>query len=457
MSNNNVRKVNRSIVPNGTVRGLEIFQDTTDDKLYYKDGNGNVTPLGSSTVSPENTWEIPTVAFVNPTTGDDLTAVIGDGNKPYATIAAAQAASSTVFLQPGNYIETFALVTGKTYFSYPGVLFTAGGIVNLGTTLVGTKFLGFASFISSSDCIKLESVVLTDVVLEFDRLEVTGSAYTLRIITTAKSNVVINGNSIYDPISYNAAAIVLRGPLNGSLNIKESITAALGVLGFGSAAEQVQDFTVNCPKITQMDTYGAAYPQYSQVIIASGIEEGYKVTINGDLYSDAIGTPGVNNGVVASIYSASLGVLEINGNIYAGTQRAILLSTACNIIMNGSIETTHQAFNTATGELLIKNSTIIQGVANSITGSPKVWIYGSTIKSTTTANIIDHTSATSTLVIRDTDAVGDTGEFVNTGGAARAVGMTNVVSNLANDAAMTSLYTALGFTQDAALVTPDFT
>jgi len=86
-----------------------------------------------------------------------------------------------------------------------------------------------------------------------------------------------------------------------------------------------------------------------------------------------------------------------------------------------------------------------------------VWIYGSTINSTTTANVIDHLSGTSQLVIRDVDAQGSTGEFVNTGGGAFAVGMTNVVSNLANDASMTSLYTALGFTQDAALVTPDFT
>jgi hypothetical protein len=64
-------------------------------------------------------------------------------------------------------------------------------------------------------------------------------------------------------------------------------------------------------------------------------------------------------------------------------------------------------------------------------------------------------SGTSQLVIRDTDAQGSTGEFVNTGGAANKVGMTNVVSNLANDVSMGSLYSALGFTQDDALVTPD--
>ena len=70
-------------------------------------------------------------------------------------------------------------------------------------------------------------------------------------------------------------------------------------------------------------------------------------------------------------------------------------------------------------------------------------------------NVIDNTSATSKLIIRNLEARGF-GEFVNTGGVAVAVGMINVSSNLANDAAMTSEYTTLGYTQEANTLVPTF-
>ena len=461
MSNNNVRKVNRSIVPNGTVRGLEIFQDTTDDKLYYKDGNGNVTPLGSSTVSPENTWEIPTVAFVNPdpAVGNDGTAVIGDGNKPYLTIAAAQAASNIIFFQPYNdYTEKFALGTGKTYFSYPGVIFTTGGIVNTGGTLVGTKFLGYAKFFGNQNLIRLDNITLTDVVIEFDSAETTSGASggCCFIDCDNPSTLTFKCNSLKDIYNGNAFGASFKGPITGTLDVAESIIGSYGVLALGFSGEYLRNFTVNCPRIVCLNGGIAGnLDPYKQAVNYGGTESGYKTVINGNVYHEAVGTLANFSGCVVARYSGG-GTLEINGNLVGGDQRGIVNLSTDNIIFNGGIDTVASAFTITTGEILIKNSTILQGIANSITGSPKVFIYGSTIKSTTTANIIDKLSAASKLVIRDTDAVGDTGEFVNTGGGSFAVGMINVFSNLNNDSAMASLYTALGFTKDTALIVPDF-
>jgi len=549
MSNNNVRKVNRSIVPNGTVRGLEIFQDTTDNKLYYKDGNGNVIPLGPSTVSPENTWEIPTVAFVNPTTGDDLTAVIGNGNKPYATIAAAQAASNIVFLQPDEYTEVIALDSGKTYFSYPGVIFTSGGIKNVGGTLVGTKFLGYAKFFGNQNLIRLDNITLTDVVIEFDSAETTSGASggCCFIDCDNPSTLTFKCNSLKDIYNGNAFGAVFKGPITGTLDVAESIIGSYGVLQLGFSGEYLRNFTVNCPRIVCLDRgdFGNLDP-YKQAVNYMGTEAGYKTTINGNIYHEVVGvlvpiTLGNFSGCVVARYSGG-GTLEINGNIIGGYQRGIVNLSTDSIILNGTIDTIASAFTITTGELLIKNSSIIQGTPSSITGSSKVFIYDTTIDHSTRSimqvagttgtanvdidgnvylmtfdtdlettmknfitthaaailsdsgatvvlsngrllftniltlnvvtianvtgdlsgavntplqNVINNTSATSKLIIRNLEARGF-GEFVNTGGVAVAVGMINVSSNLANDAAMTSEYTTLGYTQEANTLVPTF-
>ena len=405
-----------------------------------------------------NTYEIPTVAFVNPVSGSNATAIIGDGNKPYATIAAAQAASSTVFLQPGTYTEVIALATGKTYFSYPGVTFTSGGIVNTGGTLAGTKFLGYAKFFGNQNQIRLDNITLTDVVIEFDSAETTSGAGggCCFIDCDNPSTLTFKCNSLKDIYNGNAFGAVFKGPITGTLDVVESIIGSYGVLALGFSGEYLRNFTVNCPRIVCLNAGGFGnLDPYKQAVNYGGTESGYKTVINGNVYHEAVGTLANFSGCVVARYSGG-GTLEINGNLVGGDQRGIVNLSTDNIIFNGGIDTVASAFTITTGEILIKNSTILQGIANSITGSPKVFIYGSTIKSTTTANIIDKLSAASKLVIRDTDAVGDTGEFVNTGGGSFAVGMINVFSNLNNDSAISSSYTALGFTKDTALIVPDF-
>jgi hypothetical protein len=99
--------------------GTEIFQRKSDNAIGYLDKDRKFVSLEQN-----STWDVPGVAFVNPSSGDDTTAVVGDGNKPYETVTkAADAGADAVFLLPGNYSETINLSSGMTYFSYPGVTF----------------------------------------------------------------------------------------------------------------------------------------------------------------------------------------------------------------------------------------------------------------------------------------------------------------------------------------------
>ena len=47
MTTKNVRRSNKSKIDKATNNGLEIYQDDTDNLLYYKDINGRVIPLDS--------------------------------------------------------------------------------------------------------------------------------------------------------------------------------------------------------------------------------------------------------------------------------------------------------------------------------------------------------------------------------------------------------------------------
>ena len=116
-----------------------------------------------------NTWDMSTVAFVSPF-GNNATALVGDGNKPYQTITAAQNASNLVFLLPGTYLGTTTL-NSSTYYCYPGVKFGAFSKLRDGGVQINAKILGHAIFdinsygleTTSSSTINLECDSFNDV------------------------------------------------------------------------------------------------------------------------------------------------------------------------------------------------------------------------------------------------------------------------------------------------------
>ena len=93
-----------------------------------------------------NTWDIPDTAFVS-ASGNDATGVKGDGNKPYQTLAAAQAVANNVIIKTGIYFGTFTLISNRNIYCMPGVVFASGSrFTDGGLTVTNTNILGYAEF-----------------------------------------------------------------------------------------------------------------------------------------------------------------------------------------------------------------------------------------------------------------------------------------------------------------------
>jgi len=410
---------------------------------------------GGGAGSADNSWNVPGVAFVSDS-GDDGTGTVGDGNLPYKTVAAAHAASSKVIILSGTYTEAVALKSATTYFSYPGVLFTGGGLT-LGETSTDTKWLGYSSFVGSFQPFAIYGYDFTNLVLEFDKVD--GTAVAVRAEPASDSTFTITANSM-NFSSPGAAGFSFGGDANGTMTVRDSIKAFYGVLMLEPTYTFDGDVTVNCPRIECL-TGGLAADNaaYKQTFLSYGSTATSRFTINGDLYLDSIGSTLASLAAAISVQAATAGTIEFNGKIFAGKQRPIRWTGTGKLISKGRSLTENKTFDITAGEVILDNMRMVQGVANSITGSPTVWIEGSSFHSSAAGNIIDYTTGTAQLIINNTSAEGvAAGEFVNTGGAANAVGMDNVKSNLANDGAMTNHYATapVGFTQEANVITPDF-
>jgi hypothetical protein len=106
------------------------------------------------------------VAFLS-TFGNDTTAVVGDGNKPYRTFSAAQAAASVIFVKDGSW-STETIVSNKTYYFYPGTQMYR--LRDGGATVTNTKILGKLKFRSFGYGVELTGSN-SDVYVECDEFD----------------------------------------------------------------------------------------------------------------------------------------------------------------------------------------------------------------------------------------------------------------------------------------------
>jgi len=405
---------------------------------------------GGGAGSADNSWNVPGVAFVSPT-GDNGTAVVGDGNKPYATWTAAQAASSEVWGLPGDYNEALALTSGTKYFRFPGVVFTGGGLT-MSAACVDTHWLGHASFIGAF----FPLLILHDFtgfIFEFDKIDATASA--IRPTNSGNSTFEIRGNSMKHSAT-GGAGMSFGNQCSGSVDIKNPVEAFYGVFVLESTHtfDGVIDF--NCGiRCNNLGSAGNHAP-FKQCFLAYASTANSVINLNGKLYMNEITVALASVAAAVSVFAASLGTININGKINAGKQRPLLNSAANKVNLNGSTITENKTFDISAGQLSVNSPVMVQEAANGITGTASVWMQNNKIHSGSTANVIDYTTGTGQLIMNNVQAEGSTGLLVNTGGAANSVGMENVSSNLANDGAMVSLYSSLGYTNEPNIKTPDF-
>jgi len=396
-------------------------------------------------------WSIPGIAFVDPDATGPGT--LGNGNDPFSTVALAEASNpEAIFLLPGNYGETINIVSGRTYFSYPGVTFTSGGVRAL-VAQNGTKWLGYASFIANTQMVYLnQNVDLVDFEFEFDEIIETGTnarGLTLHGGTTNLSNIKITGNKFVG-LGGNAYGIYLRNRLGGNINIREIYGDYAPINAFQhSNATLILNFD---KAVVRDGGAGGNLADYSQTFISHGSDANSTIILNGDIYSEVTTLLGSNTAAVTT-WSSALGKIIINGDIYALNNRGIY-STGGTVEHNGKIKTLNLACQCAGGVIIAKNSVINQAVSSIVSGTGKLELLDSSVKSTTSDQIIDVIGNTAELRISNSILEGTSGLCVeHNAGTSTIAFQGNVSSNLANSA-LTDACSPTGFVQQTGLVAP---
>jgi len=396
-------------------------------------------------------WLIPETAFILPgATGG----VIGDGNDPFPTHAAAVTAGATSFvLLPGNYSELFDLVSGANYYSYEGVTFVAGGITAT-VNQDGTKWLGNADFIGNFQMLYFNSAVdLVDVEIEFNEIEETGSGgrgLTLKVGTTNLSNVSVKGNK-FTGLGGNAYGIYLRGRLGGAININE-IYGDYSVIDAFTHSNATLIISYN--KLVLRDGgIGGNLPQYKHAFISYLSDATSNITLRGDIYNE-VSTLMASNGAAVVSWTANLGTVTIEGDIYALNNRGIICTTG-NVVHKGNLKSLDRAYVIdGTGKIDAVNSIVEQGKTCTIGGTGELVILNSTIKSTAADHIIDVVASGASVRITNSILEGTSGVCVEHNATTPTIAFQgSVSSNLANSA-FTDACSPTGFTQQTGLVAP---
>ena len=433
--NENIKKKKPSEANGETRTGIEIFKSVIDEKLYYRDENKrlvlistgetvssfedlsdvptyvgnalkglriNATEDALETYVPTdlNTWSIPGVAFVSPSTGNDFTAVVGDGELPFKTPDAALAASNNVLCLPGFYSGTHTIPAG-TYaihfmkgaimqgnsritdggntinltitgelefaaFSY-GFLFTGNGSVMRANVLKFAPGCRSTCFVDGSGC---------DVFIKADTVESNGNnGGGMTILVRDNSTVVLEANKIV----FDYWMVDPRSP-----------TASI---------------IVRCPDIT-ISAVGFAGGGFGKTLVRTGINTGGVGNVEFDFMGGVVrnlsptqtNTFGTNDSTLITVSNIPFGNTNIisfkNGTVESGAMFGwatfVIILGGKNILENLHIKSntnsffTYQNFTNAVGseEYVINNCTF-ESPSNLAIGNGKVMFFtGCTFKVT---------------------------------------------------------------------------
>lgn len=462
MSNHEISKfktINDLVTPNGEETTVGFIVDENIIKAIDK--NRDLVPFHGNAPIDINTALMPFTAFVSPQYGDDNTGVVGDANKPFATVGFAQDQTTYIYLTPSNYSETIFLKSGKTYYAPFGVKFISGGL-RCNTLISKTKWLGHADFYGNFFAIYLLGGEYRDVTIEFNSITTLGASSRSLYVDAVGTTTNIDIKGVYiDAYGANAHGVRFQGVVTGSCTISNFVRCPYGTVAFGfSGKPLIGKFVFNCPKIIlENGGFVGNLPQYKQAVFVIDADPQTDITVNGDIYNQMTSVMGSVSGSISTLSGAvSGGVLKFNGNIYSGALIGVRNQMDFNIIVKGDIESTSdRAFlSTQNSQLTIKGSTIKTFNASLVSANAKVFISDSEFYcSKIGGHIIQHTTLGARLYL--TSVNGETngvGLFIWTNAVATIGGLINCVSNRANDGAFTNLYTVPnGFTVEPNLIT----
>ena len=429
---------------------------------------------GGSTPIDINTWNMVDVAVVSPN-GDDLTAVVGDGNLPYASIVLASEVSSKVIIIPGEYNESIQFVDKVTYYFMPGSI------------LVGGKFKDIisAKFPAGKVCKVLGSLKITsglgqlleirsdiDLHFEFDEIDSPNASSAFYAESTAKLRIYGNSISIGQNVASAGYALTFRDSTDVEVTLKEGLESS-HILCFtrqGVEANYTGRFIFNASYAkTRADSPSGETYKGSMLHVTNG--PGAYIEYNCDIINEATVYSGTYPGVVTihdAPYDADRVKVVVNGNITSDVMPCldlVYLASYFDFYMNGNITTNGIPLHlqlSATGlgsaNLFFNNSTI-KGAKNIWGGGKNIYFVDCILYNGNDDHIIGFNPgnpALSSAYFYNCIAegiLGGTNDFIDNA-SVLTVGCHNTKSNLPLGATVTDIFT--GYTESAVFIVPKF-
>jgi hypothetical protein len=352
--------------------------------------------MGTGAFLPsDNTWDITNAAFVDPVTGNNTTAVVGDGNKPYSSIFTALSNSDFVILKAGTYTSIANITTdNKHIHAMSGVRIVNGGVRVQGAGVTNFRFSGEAvwdgrnayilrindteanidfEFAYALNCNRIcfeESAgfgLFPYVKMSADFIRcncINGGAYATRLRTgaTFEFNIkyyVESQHDIWHSRSAGGGKMIVNCPESRVINDYETFSYG----NVNRSAVRISDFTFNTDFIINGDCVSNYTPPTTYLegvvhifAIPSAVDFP-TLKLNGDVIAD-------NQPCITTTFRSLYGEFNFNGNIIAKSTAGGRSSTPLWSQLTGHGGTSEQIFRF--------NGSIITGGTRLIIGGGKV-------------------------------------------------------------------------------------
>jgi hypothetical protein len=445
-----------------TAENKDVLLLGTKDSKYggeYKPTAILFEDLVAQLESLTNTWDMPATAFVA-TDGDDNTAIVGNGNKPFSTLtAAANSGAQVVYVLPGTYSTTHALVSGVTYYCAPGVIFNSGTLTALNLSLVDTKWLGHARFEGTFD-INLRPQVATRFVFQAETVRVTGAGE-LFFTATDLSDVYFD-LGVLEALPGNTTApnFSFRGNITGVINIKKVV----GYYKPFNLRDIRSNLIVNIDELIVLDGgfAGNASGFKSCLSIESIPNAGtqIEIVINVKRAISLVDASLTNAVIDATVIGENVRVI-VNAEYVDANLNPVIRSQSNNanasIVVNvGYGKTKNRAiYSIGSSPLLVKSSTFEQAV-QSLVRSSTLFLSEVSFYNIDVINTLYADNATGIVYMNNVSSEGDPATFIFDGVAGSSYGFNNVISTQGVGVTPTNLYAAPGLITDTNFKVPKF-
>lgn len=437
----------------------------TDTYTIWADVSETIS-LGTFTVlNPCDGINYAQIAWVDLDNGNDATGQAGRFDLPFLTVNAALAASPNVHLRQGEYTETIVAVDDMHIYAEPGVIFTAGGLIYSGSTVISGSFVGYARFLGSS--IPFQILNTGRFRFECDHIDNT----TLAFYVAGNAELVAHVNYIICEGETAAYINSFRDDSIVELHIKEFCQGYYSPYFFrGQTSKDYKGrATIYCPITTVLQ--GGIYGAIRKSVLNIDISSNANISVVGTLECTNSSVDTTDAGCVRyGINNIAKTYVEITGDIIGGREIGIYngyLGNLMDLSVKGNVTSiltnpiTTQNPSAVTVDIVMRFfNSIIQGKAPTVIGQGNtVYFYNCSFYNSTTDNdVIDfNDTGANNVTAYFYNCVGEGtggGSFIadNMTGYSEVLGLSFSNSNKAIVGTLTDTWG--GFAQIASLVVP---